>query len=125
MLILVAHGSRDPLWRSSLQSLAEKVGILLSTEDVRVAFMQFDGPNLPEVVAETVRTGHRHLRLLPLFMASAGHVDKDITPMVAELAEAHPDARLDLMTPVGEDNLFPRLITDIAAKALASGQPVG
>ena len=121
MLILVAHGSRDPLWRGSLETLAQKVSGNLPSEEVRVAFMQFEGPTLPEVVAEAVQAGHEVIRLLPLFMASAGHVDKDIKPMVAELAEAHPAARLDLMIPVGEDDLFPGLITDITTRRSPSG----
>ena len=39
---------------------------------------------------EGIRSGKTELRLLPLFMASAGHVDKDIKPLVAELAESSP-----------------------------------
>ena len=79
-----------------------------------MAFMQFEGPVLPDVVEDAVRSGHTTLRLLPLFMASAGHVDKDIKPLVDELARAHPGAELELLTPVGEDALFPSLIVDIA-----------
>jgi len=114
MLILVAHGSRDPLWRGSLQTLAETVGSRITTEEVRVAFMQFDGPSLSDVVGEAIRSGDTRLRLLPLFMATAGHVDKDIRPLVDELARLHPKATLELLTPIGEDDLFPRLIVDIA-----------
>ena len=115
MLILLAHGSRDPHWRGSLETLARTVDLEMPAEDVRVAFMQFEGPTLQEVVAEAVDSGHETLRLLPLFMASAGHVDKDIKPVVAELARAHPGVDFVLLPPVGEDDLFPRLIVDIAS----------
>jgi len=121
MLILVAHGSRDPLWRGSLLALSEAVSARLPKEDVRVAFMQFDGPTLPEVVGDGIRSGKRTFRLLPLFMASAGHVDKDIKPLVAELARSHPEVELTLMTPVGENELFPSLIVDITSELSASG----
>jgi sirohydrochlorin cobaltochelatase len=121
MLILVAHGSRDPLWRESLHALADAVSARLRDEEVRVAFMQFDGPTLSEVVREGVQSGQTKLRLLPLFMASAGHVDKDIKPRVAELARNHPHAELTLLTPVGEDDLFPSLIVDITAETSTSG----
>lgn len=114
MLILLAHGSRDPHWRNSLEGLAGAVSTELPGEKVRVAYMQFEGPTLPDVVEEAVGSGHKTLRLLPLFMASAGHVDKDIKPMVGELTRIYPGVELKLMTPVGEDPLFPRLIVDIA-----------
>lgn len=121
MLILVAHGSRDPLWRGSLETLAEMVSARMPSEEIRVAFMQFEGPTLPDVVEEAVRSGQTSLRLLPLFMASAGHVDTDIKPLVDGLARAHPGVKLELMTPVGEDALFPGLIVDIAADPSTPG----
>jgi hypothetical protein len=57
-------------------------------------------------------------------MASAGHVDKDIKPMVSELEKAHPGVEIMLMTPVGEDRNFPGLIADIAAgETTTTGSP--
>jgi sirohydrochlorin ferrochelatase len=119
-LILLAHGSRDASWRKSLHALAEAVQRGSSHEEVRVAFMQFDGPSLPEVVENATKDGHTTLRLMPLFMASAGHVDKDIKPLVAELAEAYPGTKLSLMTPLGEDERLPRFIIDLVTSP--SGQ---
>ena len=113
MLILLAHGSRDARWRGSIENLAQAVQARSSSQPVRVAFMQFDGPTLPEIIREGVVDGHESFQLLPLFMASAGHVDKDIKPLVAELTLEYPQAELKLLTPVGEDELFSGLIIDI------------
>jgi sirohydrochlorin cobaltochelatase len=116
MLILLAHGSRDARWRGSIETLAQAVQARSSSQPVRVAFMQFEGPTLAEVIQDGVAEGHRSFQLLPLFMASAGHVDKDIKPLVNELAVEHPHVDLRLMTPVGEDDLFPGLIIDIITR---------
>ncbi len=121
MLILVAHGSRDPRWRESIHNLRDLVQTRLPDEKVRVAFMQFDGPSLPEVVEEAAQSGPGAVRLLPLFMASAGHVDKDIKPAVGELSDSHPHLDLILLSPVGEDALFPGLIVDIVSGPSATG----
>lgn len=86
-----------------------------------MAFMQFEGPTLQEVVSEAAEAGQTNLRLLPLFMASAGHVDKDIKPLVEELARTFPGVKLDLMTPVGEDDLFPLLLVDLATNPSTPG----
>ena len=110
MLILMAHGSRDPQWRKSLAELAAAVQSGSPGEEVRLAFMQFSGPMLPTVVEEAWERGISEFRILPLFMASAGHVDKDIRPLVAELAERFPAVRFDILTPIGEDPLFQELI---------------
>jgi len=117
MLILIAHGSRDAAWRGSLETLALSVGTLVSPEEVRLAFMQFTGPTLPEIVREAIGSGRTDFRILPLFLASAGHVDKDIKPLVEELAAAHPEARLEVIPPLGEDHLLPHLIADIASRS--------
>jgi sirohydrochlorin cobaltochelatase len=120
MLILLAHGSRDPAWRDSLHALAKAVETKLAGGKVEMAFMQFDGPTLPEVVEKAIATGEKRLELFPMFMASAGHVDKDIKPLVAELAQAHPGVRFNLMTPVGEAPLFPGLIATIVSGSTES-----
>ncbi len=117
MLILIAHGSRDSGWRESLEGLTATLQERLAPEEVRLAYMQFSGPDLPEVVAEGIREGARTFRLLPLFMASAGHVDKDIRPLVQELKKKHPEAQMVILTPVGEDPRFPDLLTRVATEA--------
>ena len=114
MLILLAHGSRDRQWRDSLASLVQAVGVKMPQEEVRVAFMQFEGPTLREVVEDAARSGENPVRILPLFMASAGHVDKDIKPLVGELVGKYPGTALELLAPVGESDLFPTLIAHIA-----------
>ena len=114
MIILIAHGSRDQRWRQSLETLAERVQGGDPAGEVRLAFMQFTGPTLPEVVEEGWSRGIREFRLLPLFMATAGHVDKDIRPMVTELARRFPQGRLELLTPIGENHLFHELVKRIA-----------
>ncbi len=70
--------------------------------------MQFEGPTLPEVVAEAVRSGQTDLRLLPLFMASAGHVDKDIKPLVDELARSYPGVEAGALDPRWRGRPLPR-----------------
>jgi sirohydrochlorin cobaltochelatase len=122
MLILVAHGSRDPGWRGSLHALAEAVESKLNKGRVEIAFMQFDGPTLPEVVEKAITAGEKRLALFPMFMASAGHVDKDIRPLVAELAQAHPEVHFELMTPVGENSLLPGLLATIFSGSSESTQ---
>jgi len=114
MLILIAHGSRDPAWRGALEALAREVRSGSPGTEVRLAFMQFTGPTLLDVVEEGWKRGVRGFRVLPLFMANAGHVDKDIRPMVEELAQRLPGATLELLTPVGEHPLFHELVRNIA-----------
>ncbi len=122
MLILIAHGSRDPDWRLSLEELRTSVDTGCPSEKVRLAFMQFAGPELREVVQEGLSQGVQHFRLLPLFMSSAGHVEKDIKPMVAELEGVFPQATLELLTPIGENPLFQGLVQAIVNNTPETGE---
>lgn len=121
MLILMAHGSRNPSWRSSLERLTDQVQELLPDQQVKLAFMQFTGPTLEEVVKEARDRGITTFRLLPLFMARAGHVENDILPLVEDLESRFPEAGFQLMTPVGEDPAFPGLLRTIATRRPVSG----
>ena len=114
MLVLIAHGSRNEAWRRSLENLSDSLRERDPALQVRLAYMQFSGPTLEEIVEEGREQGLREFRLLPLFMASAGHVDKDIRPLVESLAQQFPDVHLLLLPPVGEHPLFFDLIHTIA-----------
>ncbi len=114
MLVLIAHGSRNEGWRRSLEDLRDSLRERAGDREIHLAYMQFAGPTLKEVIEEGRSRGVRSYDLLPLFMASAGHVDKDIRPMVAALSEDFPDTQLHLLPPVGEHPLFFDLIHTIA-----------
>ena len=122
MFVLIAHGSRDARWRKSLEDLADSLRARFSPEEVGLAFMQFDGLTLPELVEEGRSRGVSSFRLLPLFMASAGHVDKDIRPLVDELRGRYAELTLEILTPVGEDPRFWALVQDIAENAEPEGR---
>lgn len=123
MLVLMAHGSRDAAWRRSMEDLVAAVRAGSPQEEVRLAYMQFTGPTLSDLVEEATAEGHRSFRILPLFMASAGHVDKDIKPLMQELASRFPEAEMELLKPVGESPLFPSLILNIADPTPSQGLP--
>ena len=116
MLILVAHGSRDPNWRASVESQTEGVQADLGPDAVRLAYMDIASPTLDEVVAEAVQGGVVSIRVLPLFMANEGHVDRDIRPAVERLSKIHESVKIELLPAVGQHRLFRDLLAAIAAE---------
>lgn len=121
MFVLIVHGSRNPQWRQSLEQLADGLRKNDPSREVGLAYMQFSGPSLEDVVLEGRTRGIQDFRILPLFMASAGHVDKDIRPMVDDLAQRCPDIHLQLLPPVGEQPLFHQLVLNIAQNSPRRG----
>lgn len=114
MLILVAHGSRDPEWGRPLEALTRQIGQRTAPERVRLAYSQFAAPTLEDVAADAVRSGIRTLRVLPLFMTAGGHVERDIRPVVESIQRAHEDLEVELLPPVGELASFQKILVDVA-----------
>ena len=88
MIVLTAHGTRDPAGARVVEELAARVRAE-TTVPVRVAYADVREPDVTTVLA-SVRA-HRAV-VVPAFLAAGYHVRTDIPAQIA--ASAHPDARL-------------------------------
>jgi sirohydrochlorin cobaltochelatase len=118
MLILIAHGSRDPRWRSSVERVVRSLRLDLGEDSVRLAYMERTPPTLVDVVADAVARGVTRLKVLPLFLAEEGHVERDIRPLVDAARRAFPEAEIDQLPPVGQDPEFRDALARIAQRTL-------
>lgn len=114
-VILFAHGSRDPLWRASIDAVAARLRDLAPTVPTAYAFLELMTPTLDEAVDTLVRDGARQLRVLPLFLGVGRHAREDLPALLAAARAQHPGVRIDALPPVGED---PRVIDLLARIAL-------
>lgn len=114
-VILFAHGSRDPLWRASIDAVAARLRDLAPTVPTACAFLELMTPTLDEAVDTLVRGGARQLRVLPLFLGVGRHAREDLPALLAAARAQHPGVRIDALPPVGED---PRVIDLLARIAL-------
>jgi len=125
MLIFVAHGSRDPKWRQSVEMVIESIRADLGRDEVRLAYMDHAPPTLVDVVSEVVGAGATSIRVMPLFLAGAGHVDRNIRPMMDQLCERFGQVDMELLPPLGEQGGFRDLLREIAAGGAAKAQRRG
>jgi sirohydrochlorin cobaltochelatase len=114
MLILIAHGSRDPNWRASVEKLTESLQADLGRDRLQLAYMECAPPTLMEVASDAVRAGTRRLRVLPLFLTGEGHVARNIQPLVKQLREVHESIDVELLPAVGQHPFFAELLRRIA-----------
>ena len=118
MLILIAHGSRNPEWRASVEGVVHEVQRDLGERaTVRLAYMDCAPPTLLDVAKEAVRSGVTRLRVLPLFLANQGHVDRDVRPLVEQVRQAHPQLEVELMQAMGQHPAFVKLLYEIGAES--------
>lgn len=116
MLILIAHGSREPRWLASVEELTESLQAEHGQDRVRLAYMQCASPTLMEVVSDAAKSGHTKIRVLPLFLTLGGHVARNIQNQVDQIRQARPDIEVQLLPPVGEHPLFMELLRSIIAE---------
>ena len=111
-IVLFAHGARDPEWARPFERIRALVSHALPTAHVELAFLERMDPSLEVVIARAVASGAQHATVVPLFLASGGHVKEDLAAMVAQLQRSYPALRIDVTAPIGEND---ELVAAIAA----------
>lgn len=113
-VILFAHGSRDPLWRASIDAVAARLHEIAPAVPTACAFLELMSPTLDEAVDTLVSGGARQLRVLPLFLGVGRHARDDLPVLLAAARARHPGVRIDALPAVGEDRRVIDLLARIA-----------
>lgn len=116
-LVLVAHGSRDPRWRAPFDRLVD--ALRAAGVRVEIGYLESASPSIPEALEAAASAGARRITVLPLFMASGGHVDHDIPPLLDAARARRPGLLITQLGPVGEHPRFVELLVAIAQDAAA------
>jgi sirohydrochlorin cobaltochelatase len=113
-LILFAHGARDPRWALPFEAVAARVRSARPDVPVRLAFLEFMSPGLPDAAAQLVDLGCRSLQVLPMFLGAGGHVRKDLPLLLDGIRLAHPGVQVALATAIGEVESVTQAMADAA-----------
>jgi sirohydrochlorin cobaltochelatase len=113
-IVLFGHGSRDPLWRLPMETVATRLRTLQPDAAVRCAYLELEAPDLPAAVADLVANGAEHVTVVPMFLGTGRHAREDLPALVQALRDRHPQVRFVLQKPVGEDARLLELIAKIS-----------
>lgn len=89
VLLVIAHGSRDPRHASTVHSLVREVRSLRPEVRVETGFLDFNIPSVPAMLDSLAAEGVRDVVALPLLLTRAFHAKVDIPAVLADA-----DARL-------------------------------
>jgi sirohydrochlorin cobaltochelatase len=101
-IVLFAHGARDPEWAKPFAAVKTRIERELPGVPVALAFLEFMSPTLDQAVDVLVAGGADMIDVVPVFMARAGHVKRDLPLLVEALRGAHPRVSIRLAPAVGE-----------------------
>ena len=117
-LILLAHGSRDALWRQPIEAVHQLVQAMRPDLHCICAYLDACAPDLPAAAQSLIAQGVEHLIVLPLFLGTGKHAREDIPRLLDELRRQHPGCRFDLQTAAGENPRVTSLLAQLAVEAV-------
>ena len=117
-LLIVAHGSRNP--NSNLETEALTDAVRKRGHDYEIvehAYLELAEPTIPAAVADLVGRGVDSITLVPLFLASGNHVERDMPTILDELNKTYPKSRFTMTSHIGANTGFADLIINHLAGA--------
>jgi sirohydrochlorin cobaltochelatase len=112
LLLLVAHGSRDPEWSQAFEAMTHDTRRV--NKMVKLAFMELSSPSIEDIVQQSISAYHlKEINVLPLFLATGKHLKKDIPEILDKLARQYK-ITINLLPPLGEYPLFHQTLAKIA-----------
>ncbi|WP_432253448.1 sirohydrochlorin chelatase [Streptomyces sp. HNM1019] len=89
-LLIIAHGSRDPRHAATVDALRARVRSLRPGLRVEAAFLEFNAPRVPQVLARLATEDATEVIALPLLLTRAFHAKTDIPAVLRESTARHP-----------------------------------
>ncbi|MFD3660991.1 sirohydrochlorin chelatase [Streptomyces sp. NPDC058659] len=84
VLLVIAHGSRDPRHAATVQALVRRAGALRPGLRVETAFLDFNLPSVTGVLDRLAADGVRDVVALPLLLTRAFHAKADIPAVLRQ-----------------------------------------
>ncbi|MER6999019.1 sirohydrochlorin chelatase [Streptomyces sp. NPDC000410] len=106
VLLVIAHGSRDPRHAATVHALVRHVRMLCPGLRVSTAFLDFNAPSVPQVLERMANDGVRDVVALPLLLTRAYHAKADIPSVLNEARARHPRLRITQADVLGPSPLL-------------------
>ncbi len=116
-IVLFAPGSEEARLRKSFEDLADTLRNELGKDRVRLAYVNSASPTLADVAHEAANDGITRMRILPLFLAPGGPIERDIPEQISVVRAQVPGITIELLPSVGEHPRMRTLIHAIAREA--------
>jgi sirohydrochlorin cobaltochelatase len=117
-LVLFGHGARDPRWADTMKALAERIGALNPGVPLQLAFLEFMSPDLSVAVDALVAQGVRTIVVVPVFLASGGHVLRDLPDRLVAITDRHPGLKVTVESALGSQALVIDAMAGVCVNAL-------
>jgi sirohydrochlorin ferrochelatase len=116
-LILLAHGSRDPLGSQPLAQIKRWVQSARPDLDVREAYLSLNEPTLEACLQGLHHEGCAQATVLPMLVSRGHHLNVELPVLIDDLQARFPSLRLSVSPHLGSDAAIVDLVLARAAQA--------
>ncbi|MGW9074911.1 sirohydrochlorin chelatase [Streptomyces yangpuensis] len=106
VLLVIAHGSRDPRHAATVHALTRRVRALRPGLRVETAFLDFNAPRVEQVLGALHADGVRDVVALPLLLTRAFHAKADIPAALSEALTRLPGLAVSVADVLGPSPLL-------------------
>ncbi|MFD6114194.1 sirohydrochlorin chelatase [Streptomyces yangpuensis] len=106
VLLVIAHGSRDPRHAATVHALIRRVRALRPGLRVETAFLDFNAPRVEQVLGALHADGVRDVVALPLLLTRAFHAKADIPAALSEALTRLPGLAVSVADVLGPSPLL-------------------
>ena len=115
-LILLSHGSKDPVWRGNAERLLALVQAQQPEAAVACAYLDWCEPTLEQALQALPQTRPqlRQVTIWPLLFGVGKHARENIPALVQQLAPQFAPLQLHIAPAMGEDERVMQLLASLA-----------
>ncbi|MFJ9938735.1 sirohydrochlorin chelatase [Streptomyces virginiae] len=106
VLLVIAHGSRDPRHAATVHALTRRVRALRPGLRVETAFLDFNAPRVEQVLSALHAEGVRDVVALPLLLTRAFHAKADIPAALSDALTRLPGLSVSVADVLGPSPLL-------------------
>ena len=122
-LLLLAHGSRRPQWAEPFEAVLTELRALRPDADVALCFLEAMQPSLGQALEAAAREGCEELRLVPLFLGTGAHLERDVAQELQRVRELHPRMHVERLPAAGDSGLVTGALARHALQGLDAHDP--
>ncbi len=120
-LLLVAHGARNPAWAAPFERLRERLQDEQPDRAVALSYLELMQPTPAQALQQLAETGVERVEVLPMFLGGAGHVQRDLAPLL-EAARASLGIEIQVHAALGEQAHMLDAMTQLCLRLLEAGE---
>ncbi len=111
-VLIVAHGSRKTETEDTLAEIHQKVQTMLSGRLIEIAYMEFSEKTIGKGLDLLVQKGVTDILVIPYFLFSGMHIEKDIPDELDAYRKAHPTITVTMGQTLGADDRLAEIVKD-------------